>query len=81
MKMIGLQETSEVISTKSYTGTLLIGSIPVIGEICLLKWMKDKNVRESKQNLCKAYLIVKVSLIIPIVIMAGLVGYCCGIRH
>lgn len=68
MPIKGKQETTEVISTQSYLGTLIIGTIPIIGSIMLYKWSKDSNVRESKRNLCRAYLVLKYAMIIPIII-------------
>ena len=78
MRFTGEQETSAIISPKSYLGTIIIGLIPLIGSIMLLRWSKDKNVRESKRNLCKAMIIVKYSLIIPLIIIAYILGYLLG---
>ena len=78
MQMIGEQETSEIISKQSYTGTLLIGSLPIIGDLFLASWSTSENIRESKRNLCKAYLTVKISLIYPILVIVGVAGFFAG---
>lgn len=49
VKMIGEQEKTDIISVKSYYSSLLIGALPIIGEILLLKWMKSNNVREKRE--------------------------------
>ena len=69
VKMIGEQEKTDIISVKSYYSSLLIGALPIIGEILLLKWMKSNNVRENKRNLCKAYLLLKVTVLYPTVVL------------
>lgn len=79
MGLIGEQETTDIISSKSYLGTLLLGLLPIAGDIMLIKWMKDKeNVRENKRNLCSAYLKLKLMMIYPIwvlsIVMALLIG-------
>ena len=77
MGLVGEQETTDIISSKSYLGTLLLGTLPIIGEALLIKWMKDKeNVRENKRNLCCAYLKLKLMLIYPVlsIVLALLIG-------
>lgn len=74
MGFIGKQETSEIISPTSYFGTLLIGTLPIFGDIMLQKWSKSKDVRVNKQNLCKAYLKLKLTLLYPIlIILVGMI--------
>lgn len=74
MGFIGEQETSEIISPTSYFGTLLIGTLPIFGDIMLQKWSKSKDVRVNKQNLCKAYLKLKLTLLYPILtILVGMI--------
>lgn len=74
MGFIGEQETSEIISPTSYFGTLLIGTLPIFGDIMLQKWSKSKDVRVNKQNLCKAYLKLKLTLLYPIlIILVGMI--------
>lgn len=70
MALIGKQETSEIISSKSYLGTMLLGTLPIFGEYLLIKWSKSENVRENKQNLCKAYLKLKLMMLYPVLIVA-----------
>lgn len=74
MRLIGDQETTDIISSKSYLGTLLIGTIPILGTIMLIKWSKDKNVRVNKQNLCKAYIKLKFTMLYPILIVSIMLG-------
>lgn len=75
MAFIGEQETSDIISSKSYLGTLLLGTLPIIGEYLLIKWSKSKDVRVNKQNLCKAYLKLKLIMLYPILIVAIVFTY------
>lgn len=70
MAFIGEQETSDIISSKSYLGTLMLGTLPIVGEYLLIKWSKNKDVRVNKQNLCKAYLKLKLMMLYPILIVA-----------
>lgn len=70
MALVGAQETSDIISSKSYLGTLLLGTLPIIGEYLLIKWSKSDDVRVNKQNLCRAYLKLKLIMLYPILIMA-----------
>lgn len=74
MKIIGKQEVSDIISSNSYFCTLLLGTIPLIGDIALFMWSKSKDVRENKRNLCKAYLKLKLVLLYPTLVI--LVGLC-----
>ena len=69
MAFIGKQETTEIISPNSYFGTLLLGTFPIIGDIMLYKWSKSNEVRENKQNLCKAYMKLKATLLYPVLII------------
>ena len=66
MAFIGKQETSEIISPNSYFGTLLLGTLPIAGDIMLYRWSKSSEVRENKQNLCKAYMKLKFMLLYPV---------------
>lgn len=61
-------ETSEIISVKSYFGSMLIGTLPILGDIMLFNWSKDRKVRENKRNLCKAYLLLKLVMWYPVLI-------------
>ena len=70
MAVVGAQETSDIICSKSYLGTLLLGTLPIIGEYLLIKWSKSDDVRVNKQNLCRAYLKLKLIMLYPILIMA-----------
>ncbi len=76
--LIGERETTEIISVKSYMGTLMLGTLPIIGSILLWKWSRDKNVRQSKRNLCIAYLTIKYTLILPITACVGIICYIFG---
>lgn len=81
MDNAGIEQVGNgVISVRSYLGTLLLGTFPILGDILLLKWSKDKNVRVSKQNVCKAYLILKLSIYYPVAIIFMLIitGVCNG---
>lgn len=69
MKLVGEQEKTEVISVNSYFGTLILGTLPIIGDYELYKWSKSAEVRVSKQNLCKAYLKLKLVLLYPILLI------------
>ena len=69
MTLIGEQEKNDIISANSYFGTLLLGILPIIGDILLIKWSKSSEVRQNKQNLCKAFLKLKIVLIYPILII------------
>lgn len=69
MSFIGEQEKTDIISVNSYFGTLLLGTIPLIGDYELYKWSKSTNVRLNKQNLCKAYLKLKLVLLYPILVI------------
>ena len=73
MALVGEKETTDIISSQSYLGTLLLGTLPIIGDIMLLKWAKDKEVRVNKQNLCKAYIKLKLMLIYPVWIISILI--------
>lgn len=66
---IGETEKSEEISSRSYLGTLLIGTLPIYGTIMLMKWSKNINVRINKQNICKAYLKLKFIMLYPITLV------------
>lgn len=81
MKITGDQETSEVISIRSYMGTLLLGSIPILGDLLLMRWSTDKTVRESKQNLCSAYYLVRTILIYPMLVIIWILGYYMGVTR
>ena len=70
MALVGNQETTDIISSKSYLGTLLLGTLPIVGEYMLIQWSKSDNVRVNKQNLCKAYLKLKLMMLYPILIIA-----------
>ena len=70
MALIGEKETTDIISSQSYLGTLLLGTLPIVGDIMLAKWSKDNEVRINKQNLCKAYLKLKIMLIYPVWIIS-----------
>lgn len=67
--IFGEVETTDEISVNSYTGTLLIGSLPVIGIILLCKWSKDEKVRKNKQNLCTAYLRIRFMILYPMALL------------
>lgn len=69
MNIIGKQETTDVISSKSYFGTMLLGILPLAGIIMLLYWSKSKDVRENKQNMCKALALLELTIIYPIFIL------------
>lgn len=69
MAIIGEQETTDIISTNSYFGTLLLGTIPIIGDIMLQKWSVSNDVRINKRHLCSAYLKLKLVLLYPILVI------------
>ena len=62
---IGEQETSSVITVKSYYTSMLLGVMPIIGDILLLRWSNSNNqdVRENKRNMCKAFLYTKLTIL------------------
>ena len=70
MALVGEKETTDIISSQSYLGTLLLGTLPIVGDAMLIKWSKDSEVRINKQNLCKAYLKLKLMLIYPVWIVS-----------
>ena len=70
MALVGEKETTDIISSQSYLGTLLLGTLPIIGDAMLIKWAKDSEVRVNKQNLCKAYIKLKLMLIYPVWILS-----------
>ena len=72
--MVAKQEVSDIISTRSYFGTLLIGFIPIIGDILLVIWSRSISVRVNKQNLCKAFLILKLALMYPSLVLTAVLG-------
>ena len=75
MTFIGEQETTDIISSKSYLGTLMLGTLPLVGEYLLISWSKSNDVRENKRNLCKAYLKLKMMMLYPmLVVTASIVG-------
>lgn len=78
MKLVGEQETTEEISEKSYLGTLLIGTIPVYGDVMLIKWSKDSNVRVNKQHLCSAYYRLKFMLMYPSLVAVAIIAFIFG---
>ena len=49
MPIKGKQETTEVISTQSYLGTLIIEPY-LLWSIMLYNWSKDSNVRNQKET-------------------------------
>lgn len=69
MNLFGEQETSDIISVNSYLGTLLIGILPIIGDILLIRWSNSNDVRINKQNLCKAFIKLKLIIIYPSVLL------------
>lgn len=72
-------DKAEVITVRSYIGTLLIGTIPIVGFALLWGWSKDEKVRKSKRNLCEAYMFVQLAMIYPMIIIVGLGGYLAGL--
>lgn len=63
------KETSDIISVNSYFLSMAIGTIPVLGDILLFKWFRDKDgVRHNKRNLCGAYLLLKFTILYPIIL-------------
>lgn len=70
MALVGEKETTDIISSQSYLGTLLLGILPIAGDIMLIKWSKDKEVRVNKQNLCKAFFKLKLMFIYPVWILS-----------
>lgn len=65
MQIVGKIEESDHISSKSYFGTMLLGVLPIIGDVLLIKWSKDASVRRNKQSLCVAFLMIKLVILYP----------------
>ena len=68
-RIIGEIETSDEISIRSYFTTLLFGTIPIIGSVLLYIWSVSDKIRKNKQNLCKAYIMIKLLIIYPAIIL------------
>ena len=49
---------SEIMSVKDWIGTLLLLIIPLANIVLLFLWAFGEDVKQSKKNFCRAYLIL-----------------------
>ena len=58
-----------------YIGTILLGSIPLVGFVLFIVWAFSSDVNINKKNLCRAYLILMLAaVVIEILLIILLVG-------
>ena len=72
-------QLEEPVSVGDWIGSLLLFSfVPCVGIILCIVWAFSKNIKKSKANFCKAYLIIMlISVVLSVliaVVFGGLIG-------